>query len=453
MINRTEKIGRLIKKELTVILQSAIDDPRVKHVTITRVEVSRDIRNAKVHCVLNVHDDQKESVLKGLKSAGSYIRNELAGRLAIKFIPRILFFEDKSLEKDERIEGLFKKIEREKNEINERKATDYVPDLKSIKKILQVIDEHRKFVISAHVNPEGDSIGSQIAMYYFLKDLGKEVYIANSDKVPDNLKFLEGTAEIDCTISVSDYVLIVLDCPILERIGKIQSELQENVYIVNIDHHISNTSYGDINWVEKNASSVGEMLFHLIKESGNPFLKEINEAIYTAILTDTGMFNYDNTTRTTHNIAGELINSGVNSVYIHGNVYENKNFKEIRLLSKALGTLRLDENGRIATIFLTRQMLIEEDAELISTDEFINYPRSIKGVEAAVFIKQNIRDDDVVNISFRSNGNIDVNKIAGSLGGGGHKKASGCRLYCTLDEAYEKIIERISSEIDIHDGR
>ena len=451
MIDRMGKISIMIQKELTVILQSYIDDPRVQHVTITKVEVSRDLRNARIMCSLNVHEDQKTSVLNGLKSAGSFIRNELAHRISLKFVPRLSFYEDGHVDGNDHIDELFKKIEREKMMSNRSKVKDYTPDVEAIRSILKVINENQRFVISAHVNPEGDSIGSQIAMYYFLKEMGKEVYIVNSDKVPENLKFLQGTTEVMSSIPVSDYVFIILDCPILDRIGKIQSELEENPFIINIDHHISNTKFADVNWVEENASSAGEMLFHLIKESGEPFINEMNEAIYTAIITDTGMFNYDNTTRTTHNVAGELVNNGVDTVYVHSNVYENKNFKEIRLFAKTLSTLRLEEDGKITSIFLTRQMLIEEDAEFVSTDEFINYPRSIKGVEVAVFLKQNIRDDDVVNISFRSTGTVDVNKIASRLGGGGHQKASGCRIECSVEEAYETVLEEITKELSVTD--
>jgi len=445
MIDRMDKIATLLKRELSTILMSYINDPRVQHVTITNVDVARDLKTAKVCCALNVPEEQKLSILRGLTSAGGYMRGELARRVSMKFIPRLSFVEDAKEDERNKIDDIFARIERENMAPKDKK--DYIPDAGMMEAILQVIRENKRFVLTSHVNPEGDSIGSQLALYHALKALGKEAYMVDSDRVPDNLRFLIGTEEVMSSIPVSDYVLFVLDCPTLERTGKVGNDISRTKFIVNIDHHISNTAFGSINWVEPSASSVGEMLYHLIKKSGVGFIREINEAIYTAIITDTGMFNYDNTTKTTHYAAGDLVGSGVDTVYIHTSVYENKSQKEIRLLGRALATLRFEENGQIAVIFLTRQMLIDEDVEHISTDEFINYPRAVKGVEVAVFIKQAVRDDSAVNVSLRSTGKVDVNKIASRLGGGGHIMASGCRLEAPLEDAYRIVIDEIKKDM------
>ncbi|NQT32783.1 MAG: bifunctional oligoribonuclease/PAP phosphatase NrnA [Candidatus Omnitrophica bacterium] len=314
-----------------------------------------------------------------------------------------------------------------------------------MKKVAEAFRERNNFLIMAHINPEGDSIGSQLAVRHILETLGKSVAIAGQDVVPENLKFLPGTQEItrDVPEDFHPETLIILDCPVLERVGRIRGAFDEEHFILNIDHHVSNEYFGDVNWVESDASSVGEMIFGLARELGIKIKEELAVSIYTAIVTDTGMFNYDNTSQRTHEVAGELISLGVNPRLMHGEIFEKKTIPEIKLLGKALTTLRMDGDEKIAYINLTREMYREEGIENISTDTFINFPRSIKGVEVALFFKENKERPLKINVSFRSSGGVDVNAVASCFGGGGHPRAAGCVLDMPLAEAQEKVLAEV----------
>ena len=317
-------------------------------------------------------------------------------------------------------------------------------------KVIDVLKSKDNFLITSHINPEGDSIGSQLAVHHILKKLGKNAVMVNHDSVPDNLRFLPEVGLImpDVPEDFDAEVIIILDCPVKERTGKVHKYIKDDQTVVNIDHHVSNELFGDINWVEPETSSVGEMIFGLIKRMNLDIDKEIAASIYAAIVTDTGVFTYDNTSPKTHQIAAELMVAGVNPKTLHDEIFEKKSVHEIRLLGKALTTLQIAGEGKIAYISLTTEMLKEEGVDYISTDEFINFPRSIKSVEVALFFKEYDSADGKVNVSFRSVSEIDVNAVASRFGGGGHPRAAGCVLECGLEEAQEKVLEKVQKALE-----
>jgi phosphoesterase RecJ-like protein len=312
----------------------------------------------------------------------------------------------------------------------------------------EVIDAIKKgdnFLLAAHVNPEGDSIGSQLAMYHLLKKLGKNAVIVNHDRVPENLNFLPGAADVKTELpeDFKPSVALVLDCPVMVRVGTVIDHLNEIGMIVNIDHHISNEYYGDVNWVDAEASSAGEMIYRLAREMKVDVDKDMATDVYAAMVTDTGMFSYDNTTDYTHVIAAELMRLGVSPKKMFSEIYEKRSAAQVKLLGKALATLKMEENGQLAHITLTRDMVIDEGIKGVSTDEFINYPRSVKGIKVAVFFKESVENAGTVNVSFRSTGDINVDEIASRFGGGGHQKASGCVIKEPLGPAKEMVLTEV----------
>jgi bifunctional oligoribonuclease and PAP phosphatase NrnA len=440
-VDRMKRISEMLKREISFIIQSEIDDPRIREVTVTEVDVSRDLRNATVFCLFSPDESDKDAIFKGLKSAGGFIRGELARRVEIKFVPRISFAEDRQ-DKDRSLDDIFEKIEAEQAEYQRVQMEGQVMEKDMIRKIVEVLRERDDFLITAHVNPEGDSVGSQIALWVMLEKMGKNAVMVQQDPVPSNLRFLKGSGSMMRQVpeDIVPRTVVMLDCPIKERTGKVARALSGEEFIINIDHHVSNEYFGDINWVEPGMSSVGEMVFHLAVEAGVEIDTDLANPIYTAILTDTGMFNYSNTSRATHEIAGKLISFGADPQKIHGNVYESKTFKEVRLLGRVLTTMEIDAGGEISHMVLTRDMYREEGIDSAATDEFINFPRSIEGVEVAIFFKEDASFEKRVNISFRSKGKYDVNTLASRFGGGGHPKASGCVIDCSLEEAREKVL-------------
>ena len=183
-----------------------------------------------------------------------------------------------------------------------------------INEVIDALKAKDNFLITAHINPEGDSIGSQLGIYYVLKKMGKKAVMVGDYNVPDNLKFLSETESIlnDMPEGFRPDVGLVLDCPNKGRTGKVAKCLEDAEFIVNIDHHVSNEYFGDVNWVEPESSSVGEMICHIVQRMGIELDYDISSALYTAIVTDTGMFNYENTTKRTHETVGRLLESGIN---------------------------------------------------------------------------------------------------------------------------------------------
>ncbi|MDD5174153.1 MAG: bifunctional oligoribonuclease/PAP phosphatase NrnA [Candidatus Omnitrophica bacterium] len=318
-----------------------------------------------------------------------------------------------------------------------------------MKEVIDAIKKSKRFLITAHVKLEGDALGSQLAMKELLIGMGKEAFILDSDPVPEHYKFLPKADEVSDKfdkIGIFD-AAIVLDCPTLDRTGRVRDVIKAKaVSVINIDHHVSNEKFGDVNWVEPNASSAGEMVFRLFKEARVLMTKEVALSLYIAILTDTGSFNYDNTSSITHEIAGELLGYGLDPALVSESVYERRSVKDINLLGLVLATIRVNKKGTIAYLEVTKDMLDKTGADLAKSEGLINFARSIDGVKVAVLFKEDQEDKNKINISFRSKGNgnvVDVNRIASLFGGGGHTKASGCVVTGSLEDVKKKVLAKI----------
>jgi len=318
-----------------------------------------------------------------------------------------------------------------------------------MREVIAAIKKHKKFLISAHVNPEGDSLCSQLAMKELITAIGKEAVIVNSDPVPAHYKFLPGIGNISTDLAgkVEFDAALILDCPTLKRTGGVVGMIGKGKTIINIDHHISSEKFGDVNWVDANASSTGEMVYRLFKEMDVPLTKEIALSLYIAILTDTGSFNYDNTSAATHEIASDLLGYGLEPGSVSESVYERRTLTDIKLLGLALSTLKVNKSGEVAYLEITKKMLADTGADVTKSEGFINYARSIDGVKVAALFKEDSKVPNKINVSFRSKAGADVNKIASSFGGGGHVKASGCVLEGALADVEARVIAKIEESL------
>jgi len=318
-----------------------------------------------------------------------------------------------------------------------------------IQEVIAAIRKHKKFLISAHINPEGDSLCSQLAMKELIAALGKEAVMVNNDPVPDHYKFLPGISKLSTDLSgkVDFDAALILDCPTLKRIGGVADMIGKDKTVINVDHHISSERFGDVNWVDSDASSTGEMVYKLFKEMDVPLTREIALCLYIAILTDTGSFNYDNTSAITHEIAGDLLGYGLEPGSVSESVYERRTLVDIKLLGLVLSTLKVNRSGEIAYLAITRKMIAETGADISKSEGFVNYARSIDGIKVAAFFKEDAKDANKINVSFRSKSGIDVNKIASFFGGGGHVKASGCVLEGTLADVEAKVVAKIEEAL------
>lgn len=331
---------------------------------------------------------------------------------------------------------------------SERKSPEMKND--GIKAVADSIRANRSFLVTSHVNPEGDAIGSQLAVGELLKELSKRYELVNADEVPANLKFLSGTDRImrSAPEGFEPDAIIVLDCPVPARCGCVTDILSSVDTVINIDHHVSNGLFGDINWVEGSRSSVGEMVHELFMFMGVELTRESAEHIYSAMVTDTGVFTYTNTTPRTHVLASKLLEAGIVPADLHRELFEARSFKHVELLGKVLTTLELASEGRIAHITMMHQMFSNTDMNDVPTDEFITFPRSIRGVEVALFFKEFPELSGKVGVSFRSSGKVDVNAIASKFGGGGHRLASGCTVEGVLEKVKLEILSHVEKQIE-----
>lgn len=322
-----------------------------------------------------------------------------------------------------------------------------------MKAVIEAIKNNKKFLITAHVNLEGDSLGSQLAMKELLIGMGKAAFILDNDPVPEHYRFLPKAGEVSNRLDkVGDFdAAVVLDCPTLKRTGKVKDIIgKSSKLVINIDHHISNEKFGGINWVDPHASSAGEMVYRLFKEAGVKLTKEVALSLYIAILTDTGSFNYDNTSRVTHEIAGELLGYGLDPALVSESVYERRSVEDIKLLGLVLATLKVNKEGTVAHLEVTKEMLEKTGADIAKSEGLINFARSIDKVKVAALFKEDLKDKNKINVGFRAKGNgdiIDVNKIAAIFGGGGHMKASGCIIMGSLEEAKSKVLAKIEEAL------
>lgn len=311
----------------------------------------------------------------------------------------------------------------------------------------QLADEIRKrqrFVITSHARPDGDAIGSQVAMAYALRHLGKDVRIVDRDAPPPPMRVFPGVSEIEVTEQVGDPgdAVIVMECGDLKRTGV---EGLEQGYVINIDHHPGNTLYGAHNWLDLSAAACGEMVFDLIAELGVPLSFEIATHIYIAILTDTGSFHYSNITPRTFEICRQCVEAGVSPPAVARSIFDSNNLGRLKLFGAVLSQMQIDESGRIASVCVDQKLARDCGGTYEDTEGLINLPLTVKEILAVVFFKENGHED--WRVSLRSKGDIDVNAVAKEFGGGGHKNASGCSAQGPLSTLKALFTERLSAAI------
>jgi phosphoesterase RecJ-like protein len=314
------------------------------------------------------------------------------------------------------------------------------------KSIIDKIKDSNKIAVLSHVMPDGDSIGSSLALYNALKKCGKDVRFILDDDIPRKYGFLKSSGEIQRPGQFESFdAVIVLDCGDTERLGNSSIYLNNN-YVINIDHHMSNNKYGDLNMVNKDSAAAGELVYDLIKELDIVMDREISECLYTAIVTDTGQFQYSNTTSRTHLIVGDLINNGVNVSLMSERIYQNNSKEKTVLMNMALSSLEFFHNDVTSCISLTLEQMKEANASDEDSDGIINLARDIECVEVAIFLRE--VEPGVVKVGLRSKKKADVSAVAVLFGGGGHLHAAGCTLPGTVDEVKKKILDAVAEELN-----
>lgn len=315
-----------------------------------------------------------------------------------------------------------------------------------LSQVVELIENKSRFCITSHVRPDGDSLGSSLALYWTLKALNKQVDVLMRDHVPHAYSKLPGANEVIKVSAVpSGYdAAFVIECSDIDRPGLIDLDKQ---LVVNIDHHSTTVLFGDINWIDSTASAVGEMIYNLCKALGVSVNQQIAECVYTALLTDTGSFHYSNTTERTFKIASELVRKGVKPAHISQALFYSYPFSKIKMLGIALSSLNRDETGRIAWLVTTLEQIAEADATEEDLDGIVNYPLAVGEVEVVAFFKEIA--PNTYRTSLRSKGEVNVARVAEKYNGGGHKNASGCTIKGDIQQIIEEMVEYLQEVLDV----
>ncbi|MDD4569046.1 MAG: bifunctional oligoribonuclease/PAP phosphatase NrnA [Tepidanaerobacteraceae bacterium] len=309
-----------------------------------------------------------------------------------------------------------------------------------------LIETNSNFIVTSHISPDGDSVGSVLAMTLALLKFQKRVVPVINDDIPKKYKFLPGSNLISKeTPGIIYDVLIALDCGDRERLGFEKKLCEYARVIVNIDHHKSNTYFGDLNIVDSNASSVGEILYRLL-EGKVEVDYDIALSLFTSIITDTGSIRYSNTTPLSLKILAHLMDKGVRPDYISRQVFEKRSFKSISLLKLVLDTLEISVDGKLASIYITKDMMEVTGAKDEDTDGIINHVREIEGVEVAVMFKENA--ESLIKVGFRSNEWFNVRQIAEQFNGGGHLRAAGCNVKLPLAKTRDVVLDTVKRHME-----
>ena len=326
--------------------------------------------------------------------------------------------------------------------------------MNSIDTILKYIHGSDDFVVTSHVNPDGDNVGSTLSIYYFLKNLNKKVYYVMDDSMPINMQFLIKDINIINSnefreLNIKNYNLITLDCGDKNRIC-IDDEIKNNcAKLINIDHHGSNDFYGDLNYVVAEASSTCELVYDILirNEEINKVEtidKNIATALYTGLITDTGKLTYSNTHASSFDMAKNLLLIGADTQKVVQNVFGSNPFNFYKLLGEALNTLEIF-NTKVAIMMVTQEMLQKYNIDFKDIDGIVPYARDIENVEIGILLKE--KGNNEIKVSLRSKAYADVSKIAKVFAGGGHMRASGCTINDNIENAKSKILEEALKEI------
>ncbi len=311
------------------------------------------------------------------------------------------------------------------------------------------IKKYDRFILTTHETPDGDAIGSEYAMLKALHKIGKKALAFNADPTPGNFMFIDETQELrvlenktQLPKDLRKYALIILDVNDIHNIGQVRDLVLPKVreYII-IDHHEYEDDVLSQNIIEKNASSTGEILFQVFKELDIPIDLPIAQALYTAIVYDTGSFIYPKTTALTFEIARDLVAIGVKPNEIYTKVYECKTVSFLNLQSKVFSTLEFAFNNHVAILSMTKEIIMESGSTYEEGQQLINNPLNAKDVRVSIFFKENL--EGLLRCSMRSKGNIDVARIASLYEGGGHKTAAGFKCHKSLEETKKELLDHL----------
>jgi len=312
------------------------------------------------------------------------------------------------------------------------------------KHIIDILNKFDRFLITTHVNPDPDALASEVALAMYLRGKGKKVVILNEDNVPERFLFMPGVRQIkkfQPGKKIAYDAVLIVDCGDLSRVGKVAQTVQKDKPVINIDHHVTNQSFGQFNLVDPSASSTCEIVFDLLRKARYPLNKDLAVLLYLGIMTDTGSFRYENTTARTHRFAAELMTFDLSISDMYRRLYELIPFQDIRSFSRVMDGLKTLAQGRVVCLELTKATTKKFSESFDLRDKIFRYVRAIKGVEVVVILTE--KNAKHTRVNFRSHDKVDVARLAFRFNGGGHARASGCMVEGDIPAARTKVLRAV----------
>jgi phosphoesterase RecJ-like protein len=314
-----------------------------------------------------------------------------------------------------------------------------------------LIARRQRFLLTTHINPDGDGLGSEVATALWLEGLGKSVRILNDSPVPPAFHFLSGAHAMEAfepekaeTRFAEADVLVVLDTSNRQRIGQLAPVMERHaIDIAIIDHHVSHDGFGKVNVIEAGAAATAEIIYDLIVESGAPLTPPIAEALYVGLMTDTGSFRYSNTDGAAHRMAAALVDTGLDPQALHARVHSHGSPGRLRFFGEVLGALQMMDEGRLAVLEAAPEQFQRHGLVGADTEGLVDMPRTIAGVEAVALFSE--VDPGKVKVSLRSTGRVAIDQVCSRLGGGGHVHAAGVMMHGTRRQAMDRVLPELHS--------
>jgi phosphoesterase RecJ-like protein len=314
----------------------------------------------------------------------------------------------------------------------------------SVTEIAAAIRDRQSFILTSHARPDGDAIGSQLALAFALDRLGKSTRLVGRDPVPTPYRVFPGTDRIELAdrVSATADAVIVLECGDLSR-----PEVAglDRFFIINVDHHLGNTMYGAVNWFDESAAACGEMVGELIDVLGVAWTREIATHLYLAITTDTGCFRYGRITERTFEAARRIAATGVEPAVLSRRIFDSYSIGRVRLMGFLLNSMELSHGDRVAVLYFDDELLEACGATIDDTDGLVNLPLGAREILAVALFKR--QSADSLRVSLRSKGDVDVRAVAQQWGGGGHTNASGCTVTGRYDDVKRAVAEALGNAL------
>ena len=449
---RQLRVNNLLQEEISQIIRTEIRDPDVGFTTITGVEVSADLQQAYVYTSVMGDEAEARATIAALSRARRMIRSELGDRIQLKHIPKLIFELDETARHAQRIETLISKFESEVEQESTTAPREEDPggsadyDFSStIAQIARLLKEGHPTTIFIHHNPDGDAVGSGLALSLALQQLGQSVPVVCADPVPRRYEFLPATDRISSDVPEYFKVAVVLDAADYPQLGDLAAGPERAETVVWIDHHRSGQGGGDIDYLDRTAAATALLIRRVIEALGAEVTADIATCLYTALATDTGFFTFENTSAQALEAATALVEAGADPHAIAAAARDQYRLPALRLQGKALVSIASEASGRIVHAALTPGDFAAAQADTEDTEGIIDLLRTAAGGEVQVLFKA--ASHNHWRVSLRSSV-VDVATIAGIFGGGGHTAAAGCSMTGSLPEVCARMMNAIVSVLD-----